>query len=175
LHDFIPKTPELSSVGAGHADENERFASKTFRLDINALRALSVLAVVGYHLEVPGFAGGFVGVDVFLVITGYLDPISAAALASGIHGLIATQSECRAFVDEPGTSSRDPQACRDFNRSTLDFVLNHAEPSIVVLGSNWSDAAPISFVGGKTADVRQKSDFDHAVTERRVRRSPEMV
>jgi peptidoglycan/LPS O-acetylase OafA/YrhL len=41
-------------------------------LDINALRALSVLAVLGYHLRIPGFAGGFVGVDVFLVITGYL-------------------------------------------------------------------------------------------------------
>jgi peptidoglycan/LPS O-acetylase OafA/YrhL len=43
-----------------------------FRLDINALRALSVVAVVGYHFQIPGFAAGFVGVDVFLVITGYL-------------------------------------------------------------------------------------------------------
>src|SRR6267154_2600281 len=43
-----------------------------FRLDINALRAFSVVAVVGYHFQIPGFAGGFVGVDVFLVITGYL-------------------------------------------------------------------------------------------------------
>src|SRR5216683_4058922 len=43
-----------------------------FRLDINALRAFSVIAVVGYHLQISGFAGGFVGVDIFLVITGYL-------------------------------------------------------------------------------------------------------
>src|SRR5258708_330065 len=43
-----------------------------FRQDINALRAFSVIAVVGYHLQIPGFAGGFVGVDIFLVITGYL-------------------------------------------------------------------------------------------------------
>jgi len=43
-----------------------------FRLDINALRAVSVVAVVGYHFQIPGFAGGFVGVDIFLVITGYL-------------------------------------------------------------------------------------------------------
>jgi len=43
-----------------------------FRQDINALRAFSVIAVVGYHIHIPGFAGGFVGVDVFLVITGYL-------------------------------------------------------------------------------------------------------
>jgi peptidoglycan/LPS O-acetylase OafA/YrhL len=45
---------------------------QVFRLDINALRALSVLAVLGYHFEMSGFAGGFVGVDFFLVITGYL-------------------------------------------------------------------------------------------------------
>ena len=32
-----------------------------FRLDINALRALSVVAVVGFHFQIPGFAGGFVG------------------------------------------------------------------------------------------------------------------
>src|SRR5882757_3375426 len=43
-----------------------------FRLDINALRAFSVVAVVGYHFQISGFAGGFVGVDIFLVITGYL-------------------------------------------------------------------------------------------------------
>lgn len=37
-----------------------------FRYDINALRALAVLAVVAYHYGVPGFGGGFAGVDVFL-------------------------------------------------------------------------------------------------------------
>jgi peptidoglycan/LPS O-acetylase OafA/YrhL len=30
-----------------------------FRQDINALRAFSVIAVVGYHVQIPGFAGGF--------------------------------------------------------------------------------------------------------------------
>ena len=43
-----------------------------FRLDINGLRAWAVLAVVLYHFSVPGFQGGFVGVDVFFVISGYL-------------------------------------------------------------------------------------------------------
>ncbi|WLA68148.1 acyltransferase family protein [Bradyrhizobium diazoefficiens] len=50
----------------------ESAGGDAFRLDINALRALSVVAVVGYHFQISGFAGGFVGVDVFLVITGYL-------------------------------------------------------------------------------------------------------
>ncbi|MCE5362873.1 acyltransferase family protein [Pseudomonas anguilliseptica] len=43
-----------------------------FRYDINGLRAVAVLIVVLFHFSVPGFSGGFVGVDVFFVISGYL-------------------------------------------------------------------------------------------------------
>lgn len=43
-----------------------------FRKSINALRALAVLSVVLFHFKVPGFEGGFVGVDVFFVISGFL-------------------------------------------------------------------------------------------------------
>ena len=74
----------------------------------------------------------------------YLEPISQAALANGIHGLIATQGGCRAFVDDAASNADDLPPCRQFNRSTLAFVLAQAEPSIVVLGSNWGDAAEIS-------------------------------
>ncbi|MFX0538165.1 acyltransferase family protein [Ornithinimicrobium sp. Y1847] len=42
------------------------------RKDIQALRAVAVLAVVLWHAEVPGWGGGFVGVDVFLVVSGFL-------------------------------------------------------------------------------------------------------
>lgn len=42
------------------------------RQDIQILRAVAVLAVVGYHFGLPGFDYGFLGVDVFLVISGYL-------------------------------------------------------------------------------------------------------
>lgn len=43
-----------------------------FRTNINALRALAVLSVVLYHFAIPGFDGGFAGVDVFFVISGFL-------------------------------------------------------------------------------------------------------
>ena len=43
-----------------------------YRPDIDGLRALSILAVVLHHFDVPFFGGGFVGVDVFFVISGYL-------------------------------------------------------------------------------------------------------
>ena len=43
-----------------------------FRADINALRALAVIGVIGYHFDITGFGGGFAGVDVFFVISGYL-------------------------------------------------------------------------------------------------------
>ena len=46
--------------------------SLPYRPDIDGLRAISVLAVVLFHADVPGFAGGYVGVDVFFVISGYL-------------------------------------------------------------------------------------------------------
>ena len=53
-----------------------------YRPDIDGLRAVAVLAVVFFHAKLPSFGGGFVGVDVFFVISGYL-----------ITGLIA--DDCR--------------------------------------------------------------------------------
>ena len=42
------------------------------RLDLEGLRGLAILMVVAYHARLPFATGGFVGVDIFFVISGYL-------------------------------------------------------------------------------------------------------
>lgn len=46
--------------------------TKQFRYDINGLRAYAVILVVLFHFQIFGFSAGFIGVDIFFVISGYL-------------------------------------------------------------------------------------------------------
>lgn len=43
-----------------------------YRPEVDGLRALAVVPVILFHAAAPGFGGGFVGVDIFFVISGYL-------------------------------------------------------------------------------------------------------
>ena len=48
------------------------FVDLKYRAEIDGLRALAVIPVILFHAELEIFSGGFVGVDVFFVISGYL-------------------------------------------------------------------------------------------------------
>ena len=65
-------------------------ARAAFRPDIEGLRAIAILLVVGFHAGVPGFSGGYVGVDIFFVLSGFL-----------ITGLLVREIEESGTIDLP--------------------------------------------------------------------------
>ena len=44
----------------------------SYRPEIDGLRALAVLPVIFFHAGIEAFNGGYVGVDIFFVVSGYL-------------------------------------------------------------------------------------------------------
>jgi peptidoglycan/LPS O-acetylase OafA/YrhL len=74
----------LSQNVSGHNnDRSQSLTHPKYRPDIGGMHAIAVLAVVGFHAAPNRFPGGFIGVDVFLVISGYL--ISTIIMGSLEH------------------------------------------------------------------------------------------
>ena len=67
-----------------------RARSDEFRPDIEGMRAIAVIAVLLFHVQIPGFGGGFIGVDMFNVISGFL-----------ITGLLVREMRSRDTIDLP--------------------------------------------------------------------------
>ncbi|MFL2693714.1 MAG: acyltransferase family protein [Gammaproteobacteria bacterium] len=60
-----------------------------YRAEIDGLRALAVMPVILFHAGIEGFSGGFVGVDVFFVISGYLiTTIIISEMAEGQFSIV---------------------------------------------------------------------------------------
>jgi peptidoglycan/LPS O-acetylase OafA/YrhL len=72
------------SPGSESPDRSKTAGQLDYRPDIDGLRAIAVLAVIGFHAFPAWIRGGFVGVDVFFVVSGYL--ISTILLAGMERG-----------------------------------------------------------------------------------------
>jgi peptidoglycan/LPS O-acetylase OafA/YrhL len=72
-------------IASGQAIESAtRHRSLSYLPGLDGLRALAVLAVLAYHAEVTWMPGGFLGVEIFFVISGYL--ITAILLRENRRG-----------------------------------------------------------------------------------------
>lgn len=70
-------------------DDEEPILAMDYRREIDGLRALAVLPVILFHAGFETFSGGFVGVDVFFVISGYLiTTIILAELEQGKFSIV---------------------------------------------------------------------------------------
>lgn len=59
-----------AAAGRGEIASADRASARLAYID--GMRAIAIIAIVAFHAHIPGFQGGFVGVDVFFVISGFL-------------------------------------------------------------------------------------------------------
>ncbi len=101
--------------------KGETSAQKSgFRADIAGLRGVAVLLVLLCHFQIPGFGGGFIGPDIFFVISGYL---ITGLLVKEYASSIAARSRGRQDSDE---AVKDSTKSRRGKISFSGFYLRRA-------------------------------------------------
>ncbi|MBL7495608.1 acyltransferase [Frankia sp. CNm7] len=82
---IVLPTQRVGEPGDSRAVPTGRPVPRRFRPDIQGLRAIAIVTVAFYHAEVPFLTGGYIGVDVFFVISGFLitRQLHAEAVATG--------------------------------------------------------------------------------------------
>ena len=99
-HDVVcPRIDAMTSTLIRPTAPVERQAALTpvlaYRPALDGLRAIAVLAVIGYHVDLPGLRGGFLGVDLFFVLSGAL-----------ITALLLLEHDVRGRIDRVSFWSR---------------------------------------------------------------------
>src|SRR5215212_4149840 len=113
--------------------EPATFKNLEYRADIDGIRAMSILSVVGYHAYPDMVPGGFVGVDIFFVISGFL-----------ITRIILDRLACDSFSV---VSFYQRRVRRIFPALVVVLVATYAAGWVILLPSDFSRLAE-SMVAG---------------------------
>ena len=113
-----------------------------YRPDIDGLRAVAVLSVLFFHSGFGAFSGGYVGVDVFFVISGYLiTTIIVREIAAGVVSPDAKAVARAAGLPEP-EDVVDAEAGADLEASAPSEPVAAAEASPEAPEAETSQAEP---------------------------------
>ena len=121
-----------------------------FRPDLEGLRGLAIALVLAFHAGIPGIAGGFVGVDVFFVLSGFL-----------ITGLLLHEREKTGHTSLPGFYAR--RARRILPAATVVLLATLAATVVFAapldLPRFAQDAAASAFSAGNLRFADQGMDY----------------